>query len=106
MTAIALLFGSFFMFNISYPVEASATMEFMQRVILSINPGKGSKVAKARGKKARSGPPDPCFIPGEGHGALRSFWMHFYMYSMSAITLYWPDLVLLYVGTAVANFGE
>jgi hypothetical protein len=31
LSAVALLFGAFFVFNISYPVEASATLEFIQR---------------------------------------------------------------------------
>lgn len=31
VAAIALLFGSFFLFNIKYPVDTSATLEFIQR---------------------------------------------------------------------------
>jgi hypothetical protein len=31
MTAFGLLFGTYFLFNISYPPEAGATLEYVQR---------------------------------------------------------------------------
>lgn len=31
LTAVALMFGSYFIFNIGYPTEACATLEFIQR---------------------------------------------------------------------------
>ena len=31
LVAVALLFGSYFLFNIEYPQEGSATLEFIQR---------------------------------------------------------------------------
>jgi len=32
LTAIGLLFGSFFVFNLHYPASASVTLEFIQRL--------------------------------------------------------------------------
>ena len=36
LTAMALLFGAFFVFNISYPCDASATLEFIQRYLMHV----------------------------------------------------------------------
>lgn len=55
LTAFALLVGAFFIFDLSYPAEAGATLECIQRVLMGINPSNGTKVGKAKGHKIRSG---------------------------------------------------
>lgn len=34
LTALALLFGAYYMFNIEYPAEAAVTLEFAQRLAI------------------------------------------------------------------------
>ncbi|KAG8177478.1 hypothetical protein JTE90_008662 [Oedothorax gibbosus] len=46
---LPLYFSSFYVLNIKYPAKASATMEFLQRLILNINPsGIGNRRGAAR----------------------------------------------------------
>ncbi|KAG5277710.1 hypothetical protein AALO_G00090550 [Alosa alosa] len=45
-SALNLMFGSYFCFNIHYPVELASTLEFLQRCFYSVNPQKGTKVTK------------------------------------------------------------
>ncbi|KAL1246706.1 hypothetical protein QQF64_034363, partial [Cirrhinus molitorella] len=42
--ALCLMFGSFYVFNIHYPVVLASTLEFLQRCFFSINPERGTKV--------------------------------------------------------------
>lgn len=42
ITGVMMLFASYYCFNIHYPVEASATLEFMQRCLVGINPANKS----------------------------------------------------------------
>ncbi|RXN24333.1 hypothetical protein ROHU_022255 [Labeo rohita] len=44
--ALCLMFGSFYVFNIHYPVVLASTLEFLQRCFFSINPERGTKVEK------------------------------------------------------------
>ncbi|XP_063054121.1 uncharacterized protein LOC134468409 isoform X2 [Engraulis encrasicolus] len=46
LTALWLMFGSFFVFNIHYPASLASTLEFLQRCFFSINPERGTKVEK------------------------------------------------------------
>ncbi|XP_058496033.1 uncharacterized protein LOC131466654 [Solea solea] len=46
ISALCLMFGSFYCFNIHYPSELASTLEFLQRCFFSINPEKGTKVEK------------------------------------------------------------
>ncbi|KAK0151077.1 hypothetical protein N1851_007768 [Merluccius polli] len=46
ISALCLMFESFYCFNIHYPSELASTLEFLQRCFFSINPGKGTKVEK------------------------------------------------------------
>ncbi|XP_040066785.1 uncharacterized protein LOC120840351 isoform X4 [Ixodes scapularis] len=43
LEALCLQFGTFYVLNLAYPKEASATLEFIQRQIVQINPDRGSK---------------------------------------------------------------
>ncbi|KAG8175353.1 hypothetical protein JTE90_006695 [Oedothorax gibbosus] len=48
---LPLYFSSFYVLNIKYPAKASATMEFLQRLILNINPsGIGNRRGAARNR--------------------------------------------------------
>ncbi|KAK0137969.1 hypothetical protein N1851_025844 [Merluccius polli] len=47
ISALCLMFGSFYCFNIHYPAGLASTLEFLQRCFFSINPEKGTKVEKA-----------------------------------------------------------
>ncbi|RVE74170.1 hypothetical protein OJAV_G00019550 [Oryzias javanicus] len=49
-SAICLMFGSYFCFNIHYPVELRSTLEFLQRCFFSINPERGTKVESKKKK--------------------------------------------------------
>ncbi|KAM9770937.1 uncharacterized protein LOC133168493 [Syngnathus typhle] len=53
-SAVCLLFGSFYCFNIHYPVELRSTLEFLQRCFFSINPERGTKVEWNKKKKVLS----------------------------------------------------
>ncbi|XP_048245216.1 uncharacterized protein LOC124118583 [Haliotis rufescens] len=48
ISSLAVLFGSYYVFNIQYPASAVATLEFMQRCFFEINPDKGSKANKKK----------------------------------------------------------
>jgi hypothetical protein len=37
LAGFGMLFGSFYLFNISYPVEAGATLEYVQRYVHQVN---------------------------------------------------------------------
>ncbi|KAG7462258.1 hypothetical protein JOB18_019490 [Solea senegalensis] len=49
-SAMCLLFGSYYCFNIHYPVELRSTLEFLQRCFFSINPERGTKVEQKKKK--------------------------------------------------------
>ncbi|XP_030580870.1 uncharacterized protein LOC115777171 isoform X3 [Archocentrus centrarchus] len=49
-SAICLMFGSYYCFNIHYPVELRSTLEFLQRCFFSINPERGTKVESKKKK--------------------------------------------------------
>ncbi|XP_019110214.2 uncharacterized protein LOC109137138 [Larimichthys crocea] len=51
ITAINLMFGSFYCLNIHYPVELGSTLEFLQRCFFNINPERGTKVETKKHKK-------------------------------------------------------
>ncbi|XP_041946353.1 uncharacterized protein LOC121707694 [Alosa sapidissima] len=51
MAALCLMFGSYYCFNIHYPVELRSTLEFLQRCFFSINPERGTKVEWKKNKK-------------------------------------------------------
>ncbi|XP_076129541.1 uncharacterized protein LOC143118223 [Alosa pseudoharengus] len=53
-SAISLMFGSYYCFNIHYTVELRSTLEFLQRCFFSINPEKGTKVEWKKKKKVYS----------------------------------------------------
>lgn len=46
ISALCMLFGSYYCFNIHYPTALASTLEFLQRCFFSINPEKGTKVEK------------------------------------------------------------
>ncbi|XP_040888005.1 uncharacterized protein LOC121194625 [Toxotes jaculatrix] len=46
LSALCMMFGSYYCFNIHYPLELASTLEFLQRCFFSINPEKGTKVEK------------------------------------------------------------
>ncbi|XP_067374849.1 uncharacterized protein [Channa argus] len=46
VSAICMMFGSYYCFNIHYPSQLASTLEFLQRCFFSINPEKGTKVEK------------------------------------------------------------
>ncbi|XP_063752466.1 uncharacterized protein LOC134873015 [Eleginops maclovinus] len=46
ISALCLMFGSYYCFNIHYPSELASTLEFLQRCFFSINPVKGTKVLR------------------------------------------------------------
>ncbi|XP_067652038.1 uncharacterized protein [Haliotis asinina] len=49
--AFAMLFAAFYVFNIEYQTGSAATLEFIQRCFVRINPDKGSKGCKGKRKK-------------------------------------------------------
>ncbi|XP_028414156.1 uncharacterized protein LOC114537220 [Dendronephthya gigantea] len=55
LTSIAegmmMLFASYYVLNIAYPDELAATLEFIQRCFLNLNPEKGNKRSKKKGKQ-------------------------------------------------------
>ncbi|KAJ8280808.1 hypothetical protein GJAV_G00059270 [Gymnothorax javanicus] len=51
LSALCLMFGSYYCFNIHYPVELRSTLEFLQRCFFSINPERGTKVEWNKNKK-------------------------------------------------------
>lgn len=50
VSAICLMFGSYYCFNIHYPVVLGSTLEFLQRCFFLINPEKGTKVETKKNK--------------------------------------------------------
>ncbi|XP_067437006.1 uncharacterized protein [Thunnus thynnus] len=48
VTALAVLFASFYVFNIEYQVEAATTLEFIQRLLVRINPDSSKCSAKVQ----------------------------------------------------------
>ncbi|XP_067659572.1 uncharacterized protein [Haliotis asinina] len=49
--AFAMLFASFYVFNIEYQTGSAVTLEFIQRCFVRLNPEKGSKGCKEKRKK-------------------------------------------------------
>ncbi|KAJ8356915.1 hypothetical protein SKAU_G00197090 [Synaphobranchus kaupii] len=54
ISAICLTLGSYYCFNIHYPVDLGSTLAFLQRCFLNINPEKGTKVETKKNKKQLS----------------------------------------------------
>ncbi|XP_035528628.1 uncharacterized protein LOC118336147 [Morone saxatilis] len=52
--ALVGMFICYYIFNIHYPTELGATMEFLQRCIFKINPDRGSKVERQEKKKSNA----------------------------------------------------
>ncbi|KAF4099017.1 uncharacterized protein LOC131529002 [Onychostoma macrolepis] len=52
--ALVSMFICYYIFNMHYPVELGATLEFLQRCIFKINPDKGSKVERLEKKKSHA----------------------------------------------------
>ncbi|XP_056870048.1 uncharacterized protein LOC130514465 isoform X2 [Takifugu flavidus] len=51
ISALWLMFGSYYCFNIHYPSELASTLEFLQRCFSLINPEKGTKVENKNSKR-------------------------------------------------------
>uniref|UniRef100_A0AAR2JY98 SAM domain-containing protein n=1 Tax=Pygocentrus nattereri TaxID=42514 RepID=A0AAR2JY98_PYGNA len=51
ISALCLMFGSYYCFNIHYPSELASTLEFLQRCFFTINPEKGTKVENKNSKR-------------------------------------------------------
>ncbi|XP_034542051.1 uncharacterized protein LOC117815324 isoform X1 [Notolabrus celidotus] len=51
ISALCLMFGSYYCFNIHYPSELASTLEFLQRCFFSMNPEKGTKVENKNSKR-------------------------------------------------------
>ncbi|XP_033646404.1 uncharacterized protein LOC117305635 [Asterias rubens] len=43
ITALCMLFGSYYIFNLQYPATSAGVMEFIQRCLVGINPQEGTK---------------------------------------------------------------
>ncbi|KTG38773.1 hypothetical protein cypCar_00003539 [Cyprinus carpio] len=56
ISAVCLMFGSYYCFNIHYPSQLASTLEFMQRCFFSINPEKGTKVEKTNTSRLHVNP--------------------------------------------------
>ncbi|KAI9520384.1 hypothetical protein NQZ68_018692 [Dissostichus eleginoides] len=56
VSALSMMFGSYYCFNIAYPSELASTLEFVQRCFFSINPEKGTKVEKTRTSRLQVNP--------------------------------------------------
>ncbi|KTF89548.1 hypothetical protein cypCar_00048103 [Cyprinus carpio] len=54
ISAVCMMFGSFYCLNTHYPVDLGSTLEFLQRCFFSINPEKGTKVEMKKNKKQLS----------------------------------------------------
>ncbi|XP_056589715.1 uncharacterized protein LOC130409653 [Triplophysa dalaica] len=52
--ALVSMFICYYSFNMHYPVELGASLEFLQRCIFKINPDKGSKVERLQKKKSNA----------------------------------------------------
>ncbi|KAK4320807.1 hypothetical protein Pmani_008346 [Petrolisthes manimaculis] len=48
--ALVMLFSSYYIFNIQYPSDAEATLEFIQRCMVGINPDRGHKAEKKKNR--------------------------------------------------------
>lgn len=56
VSAISMMFGSYYCFNIHYPVQLASTLEFLQRCFFSINPEKGTKVERTSTRRLHVNP--------------------------------------------------
>nr|XP_047137387.1 uncharacterized protein LOC105850408 [Hydra vulgaris] len=56
LLTLVVLFAAYYVLNVGYPVEIAATLEFLQRCIVKMNPEKGNKIEKNIGKKQYVGP--------------------------------------------------
>ncbi|KAJ8354112.1 hypothetical protein SKAU_G00216790 [Synaphobranchus kaupii] len=56
VSALCMMFGSYYCFNIHYPSELASTLEFLQRCFFSINPDKGTKVEKTNTSRLHVNP--------------------------------------------------
>ncbi|CAL9688657.1 unnamed protein product [Knipowitschia caucasica] len=46
ISVLCMMFGSYYLFNIHYPMALASSLEFLQRCFFSINPERGTKVEK------------------------------------------------------------
>ncbi|KAK4317467.1 hypothetical protein Pmani_011468 [Petrolisthes manimaculis] len=51
LVGLAMMFASYYNFNICYPLEAAATLEFIQRGLVGMNPDNGSKIQIKKNRK-------------------------------------------------------
>ncbi|RXN34461.1 Interferon-induced 44 [Labeo rohita] len=51
ISAVCMMFASYYCFNIHYPVDLGSTLEFIQRCFFNISPEKGTKVETKKNKK-------------------------------------------------------
>ncbi|CAB1425010.1 unnamed protein product [Pleuronectes platessa] len=56
VSALCMMFGSYYCFNIHYPSDLASTLEFLQRCFFSINPEKGTKVEKTNTSRLHINP--------------------------------------------------
>ncbi|XP_035980896.1 uncharacterized protein LOC118557809 isoform X3 [Fundulus heteroclitus] len=56
ISALCMMFGSYYCFNIHYPSTLASTLEFLQRCFFSINPEKGTKVEQTKTKRLHVNP--------------------------------------------------
>ncbi|XP_051991585.1 uncharacterized protein LOC127650297 [Xyrauchen texanus] len=54
ISAVCMMFASYYCLNIHYPVGLGSTLEFLQRCFFNINPEKGTKVEMKKNKKQLS----------------------------------------------------
>ena len=57
-----MLFALYYCMNLQYPTEAAATLEFIQRCLVGINPNRGTKVAEGKKKTYAINPKVLTFI--------------------------------------------
>ncbi|KAK3893027.1 hypothetical protein Pcinc_003206 [Petrolisthes cinctipes] len=51
---LGMLFCAYYVFNIQYPTEADATLDFIQRCLVGINPDRGTKAEKKKNRTQHS----------------------------------------------------
>ncbi|XP_066504840.1 uncharacterized protein [Hoplias malabaricus] len=56
VSALCMMFGSYYCFNIHYPSDLASTLEFLQRCFFSINPEIGTKVEKTNTSRLHVNP--------------------------------------------------
>uniref|UniRef100_A0A3Q1ER93 Uncharacterized protein n=1 Tax=Acanthochromis polyacanthus TaxID=80966 RepID=A0A3Q1ER93_9TELE len=59
ISGLVVLFSTFYVFNLQYDDGAAATLEFIQRRFIEINPERGTKAARGKGKAKKKGSVSP-----------------------------------------------